>query len=90
MPPDQGLCDKQQVGIKGKKNRLTYLFVVNADGSKKLAPLIIGKSYKPRAFGGKTGSQLSFDYHNNAKAWMTGTIYQEWLDDWDTKLRKEG
>ena len=90
MPPDQGLCDKQQAGIKGKKNRLTYLFVVNADGSKKLAPLIIGKSYKPWAFGGKTGSQLGFDYHNNAKAWMTGTIYQEWLEDWDTKLRKEG
>jgi hypothetical protein len=64
--------------------------VANADGSKKLALLIIGKAYKPQAFGGKTGSQLGFDYRNNAKAWMTGTIYQEWLEDWDTKLRTEG
>ena len=34
--------------------------------------------------------QLGFNYRNNAKAWMTSSIYQEWLLDWDRKLRNEG
>ncbi|KIK76974.1 hypothetical protein PAXRUDRAFT_17817 [Paxillus rubicundulus Ve08.2h10] len=89
MPPDRGLADKQNSGIKGKKLRLTYLFTENADGSKKLPLLIIGKAQKPRAFKNKTGAQLGFYYRNNAKAWMTATLYQEWLSDWDTKLRSE-
>ena len=83
MPPDRGLSDKQQSDIKGKKTRLTYLFTANADSSLKLPPLIIGKAQKPRAFKKKTGSQLGFYYQNNAKAWMTASLYQEWLLDWD-------
>jgi hypothetical protein len=66
-------------GVKGQKVRLTYAFTANADGSEKLEPMIIGKAHKPRAFGKKTGSQLGFYYHNNAKAWMTADLYQEWL-----------
>lgn len=89
MPPDRGLSDKHNAGVKGKKTRLTYLVTTNADGSKKLAPLIIGKAYKPRAFKNKTGAQLGFNYRHNAKAWMTATLYQEWLLDWDSKLRRE-
>ncbi|KIK79335.1 hypothetical protein PAXRUDRAFT_71860, partial [Paxillus rubicundulus Ve08.2h10] len=65
---------------------LTFLFTTNADGSKKLPPLIIGKYQKPRPFKNRTGTQLGFNYHNNAKAWMTSAIYQEWLLDWDRKL----
>ncbi|KIK76026.1 hypothetical protein PAXRUDRAFT_18499 [Paxillus rubicundulus Ve08.2h10] len=90
MPPDCGLADKQHAGLKGKKVQLTYLFTANADGSKKLPPLIIGKAYKPCAFKNKTGEQLGFIYWNNAKAWMMAMIYQEWLLDWDEKLRREG
>jgi hypothetical protein len=41
---------------------MTYAFTSNADGSEKLKPLVIGKAHKPRAFGGKTGSQLGFNY----------------------------
>ena len=90
MPPDCGLADKQHSGLKAKKQRLTYLFTTNADGSTKLPPLIIRKYQKPRAFENKTGSQLGFYYRANAKAWMTASIYQEWLLDWDQKLRIEG
>jgi len=32
------------------------------------------------------GTQLSFQYQNNAKAWMTGDIYQDWLQQWDFEL----
>ena len=79
MPPDRGLSNKKSSGVKGTKVRLTYLLASNADGSEKRPPLIIGKAKKPRAFQNKTGTQLGFDYRNNAKAWMTASIYQDWL-----------
>ena len=63
---------------------------MNADGLQKLSPLVIGKAQKPRAFKNKTTMQLSFNYRNNMKAWMTSSIYQEWLLDWNRKLRNEG
>ena len=89
MPPDHGLSDKKGSGVKGKKLRLTYLLATNADGSQKLPPLIIGKAQKPRVFKKKTGLQLGFNYRSNEKAWMTSTIYQEWLQDWDRRLRSK-
>ena len=30
--------------------------------------------------------QLGFYYWNNAKAWMTSPLYQEWLQQWDREL----
>ena len=90
MPPNRGLSNKQGSGIKGKKLRLTYLFMANADGTKKLALLIIGKANKPHAFKNKTGMELGFNYQHNAKVWMTGKLYQEWLLDWDRQLARDG
>ena len=81
------LADKRHSGVKGWKVRLTYAFTSNADGSEKLKPFIIGKARKPRAFGTKTGPQLGFYYRNNAKAWMTSSLYQEWIHEWDQTLR---
>jgi hypothetical protein len=75
-------------GLKGKKVRLTYAFTVNADGTEKHRPLIIGKAKRPRAFRKKTAAQLGFLYYNNAKAWMTSDIYQQWLLDWDAELHQ--
>ncbi|KIK76348.1 hypothetical protein PAXRUDRAFT_170211, partial [Paxillus rubicundulus Ve08.2h10] len=72
-----------QSGIKGKKAQLTYLFMANADSSQKLPLLIIGRAQKPCAFKNKMDSQLGFYYWNNTKAWMTASLYQEWLLDWD-------
>ena len=90
MPPDQGLMDKSSSGMTGNKKQLTYVFMANADGSEKLPPFIIGKAACPCAFNKKTGQQLGFYYWNNAKAWMTGILYQEFLHDWDSKLRAQG
>ena len=90
LPPDQGLAIVRQLGVRGKKVRLTYAFTSNADGSEKLPPLIIGKAQKPHAFKNKTGTQLGFDYRTNAKAWMTMKIYQEWLLEWNRMLKAKG
>jgi hypothetical protein len=89
MPPDRGLMDKPSSGVKGNKKRLTYALTANADGSEKLPPFVIGRYARPRAFQKKTGAQLGFYYRYNAKSWMLATIYQEWLRDWDEKLRRQ-
>lgn len=82
--------NKQTSGVKGDKKRLTFAFTMNADGSEKLPPVIIGKFERPRPFQRKSGAQLGFYYRSNAKAWMTTVLYQEWLHDWDAKLRRNG
>lgn len=90
LAPDRGLSDRKQSGVKGKKVRLTYAFTSNADGSEKLPPFVIGKAARPRAFNKKSGAQLGFYYRNNAKAWMTTHLYQEWLTSWDRELKAKG
>ncbi|KAJ2934201.1 hypothetical protein H1R20_g2939, partial [Candolleomyces eurysporus] len=85
MAPDTGLSNRQHSGVKGNKVQITYGFTANAAGTKKLPPIIIGHACCPRAFKKKTGEQLGFYYQNNAKAWMTILIYQDWilaLDDY--------
>ena len=58
MVPDHGLMDRKLPGVKGKKDRLTYAFTANADGTKNLPPFVIGKAKKPQAFKKKTGLSL--------------------------------
>jgi DDE superfamily endonuclease len=86
MVPDRGLSDRKHSGVKGKKIRLTYALTSNADGSEKLPAFVIGKAARPRAFNKKTGAQLGFYYRNNAKAWMTAHLYQDWIQQWDREL----
>jgi hypothetical protein len=87
MPPDSGLANKLFAGVKGKKTRLTYAFTMNADGSEKLLLFIIGEVLRPCAFQGRFGAQLGFYYRNNATAWMTSILYQEWILQWDKELQ---
>jgi DDE superfamily endonuclease len=68
---------------------LTYALTSNATGSEKLKPMIIGKAFKPQAFQNRTGKLLGFYHRNNAKAWMTSSLYQEWLQQWDQELCAE-
>ena len=68
------------------KTRITVMFATNATGTEKRQPLIIGRSLKPRAFSGRTADSLGLYYRVNAKAWMTGDIYGEWIRRWDAEL----
>ena len=84
--PDQGLARQTQAGVKQLKTRLTLAVTVNASGTETLDPMFIGKAFKPRCFGKKTGKQLGFQYFNNSKAWMTGELFEKWLLDWNAEL----
>lgn len=76
-PPSRGLAQQQSSGLKGDKTRLTFGFCINASGTERLEPLIIGHSKKLRCFKRKSGQELGFLYYWNKKAWMTGSIFAE-------------
>jgi hypothetical protein len=73
--------------VKESKQRLTLLLGANMDGSDKLEPLVIGKAANPRCFKGV--KSLPVLYKSNAKAWMTSTIWTEWLQKFDRRMRDE-
>ena len=73
-------------GHKKSKDRLTFLACVNADGSERIAPLVIGHAKKPRCFHGQEGWELGFDYHKAKRAWMNRTIFFRWLFRFDSYI----
>jgi hypothetical protein len=43
MAPDKGLSDRRLAGVKGNKNRLTYVFTANADCYASLSVVRLGR-----------------------------------------------
>ena len=52
----------------------------------KKLPLVIGKSANPRCF--KNIKKLPLPYESNKKAWMTGTIFEVWVKNLDSRMKK--
>ncbi|GFY30668.1 tigger transposable element-derived protein 6 [Trichonephila clavipes] len=57
------------------------------DGSEKITPLVIGKSAKPRCFKGI--NSFPTKYRSNKKAWMTSELFNEWLVQLNSDMKKE-
>ena len=87
--PDKGLSTYSLPGRKKVKVRLTAHFCTNADGSDRLPIWIIGKAKKPRSFAaaGVNIQHLNIVYRNNKTAWMTNTIFEEFLRWFDIRMR---
>lgn len=85
--PDGTLAHKYDKlsGSKKSKDRVTILLCCNMSGTDKREILLIGKSKQPRCFRGKT---LPCRYENNANAWMTGIIFNSWLQDFNADMKK--
>lgn len=75
--------DKKVKGVKACKERVTVLCCVSMSGQKRPL-LVIGKSRNPRCFKGV--KKLPTQYRANTNAWMTSSIFSEWLCDWDAEL----
>uniref|UniRef100_A0ABD2WEJ4 HTH CENPB-type domain-containing protein n=1 Tax=Trichogramma kaykai TaxID=54128 RepID=A0ABD2WEJ4_9HYME len=72
-------------GGQRSKERITVLLACNSTGTEKLTPLVIGKAVKPRCFRGiKT---LPLEYASNNKAWMTTTLFSDWLLKLNAQMR---
>ena len=83
-------CKSQKChGTKRFKHRITIGLCCNSTGSDKRPMLIIGNALKPRCFK-NFNSNLYCNYRANANAWMTASIFQEWIMQFDTTLRNEG
>ncbi|KZO92509.1 DDE-domain-containing protein, partial [Calocera viscosa TUFC12733] len=89
MPPNHTLATKQMAGRKTEKHRLSYAFTVNADGTEKLPPLIIGRWRCPHCFLNKDGTEYGFRYFWNLKSWMTGEIFKHYIEGLDRTMRKK-
>lgn len=89
MPPHKTLADKQKPGVKGDKSRISVLVCTNSDGSDKLPALFFGSSAQPTSFKRKKAHDYGLQYTHNKSAWMTGTIFGDWLQRIDTNFRKE-
>uniref|UniRef100_A0A914D8A6 DDE-1 domain-containing protein n=1 Tax=Acrobeloides nanus TaxID=290746 RepID=A0A914D8A6_9BILA len=57
-------------------------------GQDKIKPLVIGHYANPRCF--RNNRPRCVDYVANSTAWMTGPIFETWLDNWNKKLSNEG
>nr|CCA27684.1 putative CENPB/ARS binding proteinlike protein [Albugo laibachii Nc14] len=83
---EKTIARRQVEGSKKRKTRVTVALTCNAEGSDKCEPFIIGHANKPRCFQKKSGDQLGFYFRNNLKAWMTGALFQEWLQEFDDDM----
>ncbi|UYV81531.1 TIGD6 [Cordylochernes scorpioides] len=89
--PDRTLAHKDENcrGVKRMKQRITVLLCCNSTGTDKRRLLIIGKSAKPRCFR-NFSPHFYCTYTFNSKAWMTSSIFQEWLLQFNKQLVSEG
>ncbi|GFO41360.1 tigger transposable element-derived protein [Plakobranchus ocellatus] len=88
--PDKTLALKGERCTRGKKakERMTVLIAVNMSGMEKLPLLVTGKLLRPRCM--KNVKNLPVEYTAYKKVWMTGAIFENWLQKLDRKFLLQG
>jgi hypothetical protein len=89
MAPNQTLSTKQVRGQKKDKTRVTVLLGVNATGTDKLKPWVIGNAKRPRPLSKVNLERLSVYYRGNPKAWMNSEVFEEVLCEIDNHFRAQ-
>ena len=89
MLPDKTMCFKGDSCHGGKQSKewITGMVCSNMDGSEKLPLLVIGKFERPRCF--KNVKTLPVSYAFNKKAWMTSSIFEDWLRKLDRRFKTQ-
>ncbi|XP_006004800.1 tigger transposable element-derived protein 4-like [Latimeria chalumnae] len=80
-----GMLREEFAGGKKAMDRITLLCCANMDRTEKWPLMVIGKSKSPCCFP-KDHSKLPVINRNSAKAWMTSSLFQEWLKNWEREL----
>ena len=89
MQPDSVSATKQLEGRKKDKEKMTIALCTNGDGSDMLPLLVIGKYENPRCFKNLCRKNLECTYRWSNKAWMTFSIFNEWLLWFDKRLDRK-
>lgn len=76
-------------GRKQSKERISIALCSNSTGTHRVRPLLIHKFKNPRCFKGKFDPNKLVDYYFNKKAWMTATIFSDWLTKFNKQMEKE-
>jgi hypothetical protein len=87
MSPSQTLSTKPVPGRKKDKTRITVLLGVNATGTDKLKPWVIGNAKRPRPLSKVNLEHLPVYYRGNKKAWMNSGVFEEVLCEMDSYFR---
>ena len=79
--PERSLTTHRTAGLRKDKARISLRFCVNASGSHKLKPWIIGQYRNPRCFRAANVDIERMDCvcRSNSQSWVTGPIFEEWL-----------
>lgn len=75
-------------GGKRSKERVTLLLCGSMAGEK-LTPLVIGKYKNPRCLRGIDNKSLPCGYNNSKNAWMTRTLFENWLSDVNRRMASQ-
>ena len=89
LQPNKTLATGSVSGNKLSKERLTVALCVNATGSYKCKPLVIGKAKKPQCFGNLWKPDDYVRWYNNIKAWMTMDIFKDWLHFFNNQMKSK-
>src|SRR5207248_9035473 len=89
MSPSETLSTKPIPGRKKDKSRVTVLLSVNATGTDKLKPWVIGNSKRPRPLSKVNFERLPVHYRGNPKAWMNSSVFEEVLREMDSHFRAQ-
>ena len=91
MLPHQSMTHASENGngFKVSKERLTVLVSWGASGEK-LPLLMIGKAPDPCCFLGYEKAALGIRWEHNTKAWMTLTIFHQWLEQLNNSMVLQG
>ncbi|CAJ0840660.1 8793_t:CDS:2 [Entrophospora sp. SA101] len=83
------MSPNQTLSTGPNKEILTVLLTTNATGTRKLKPIVIGKSVNPRCFKNVNMSLLPVIYKSTPKAWMHSDIFEDWLRNLDNQFQRE-
>ena len=90
LGPNSTLGSGSIYGLKQSKERISIALCCNASGTDKQKPLVIGKFARPRCFVKTFDLKIYVDYTFNKKAWMTSSVFQDWLKQFDKSMRLQG
>jgi hypothetical protein len=92
MTPDKSLTTGRHIhGTKRSKQRITIALCCNATGTEKRKLVVIAKAAQPRCFKRNNFHAENYcTFYNNSKAWMTSSIFTNWILSFDRAMVAEG